>query len=133
MRISTRDAASLRGQFGGIAPENTLSAPARFDVMPTTEESGLNKMEQDWLDVMRMRGYQAIRVQSQTFKLGHDTRYTPDFSAIVDGRKVFYETKGYMRDDARVKVYVAARDFREYTFVIVKREHGEWKEIEVKP
>jgi hypothetical protein len=114
-------------------PPDLKRPEINVEVRDSTDEAGLNKMERDWLAELKRRGYLKIRVQAITFKLGHDTRYTPDFSAIVDGRQVFFETKGYMRDDARVKLFNAAREFREYDFVKVTREKGVWTEQEVKP
>lgn len=50
--------------------------------------------------------------EAVTFKLAHDCRYTPDFLVIEsDGRLVLHETKGFMRDDALVKLRVFAKQF----------------------
>src|SRR5689334_10683941 len=47
-----------------------------------------------------------------TFKLADDTRYTPDFAVWLNDLTLrFDETKGFMRDDARVKLKVAASMF----------------------
>lgn len=47
-----------------------------------------------------------------TFKLGNDCRYTPDFMVIEsDGLVVFFETKGFMREDALVKLKTFAAQF----------------------
>jgi hypothetical protein len=52
-------------------------------------------------------GYEAI-----TLKLAPDTRYTPDFAVITcEGEMQFHETKGHWRDDALVKIKVAANLF----------------------
>lgn len=54
--------------------------------------------------------------------------YTPDFMVVLhDGEVVFYETKGYMRDDARVKLKVAAERYP-FRFCLVTRKNGKWKE-----
>jgi hypothetical protein len=50
--------------------------------------------------------------ESYTFKLAHDTRYTPDFAVLLsDYTLEFWEVKGFMRDDANVKIKVAASMF----------------------
>jgi hypothetical protein len=66
-----------------------------------------------------------------TLALGVDCRYTPDFYIIGwDGDIRFAETKGFWRDDAKVKIRVAARTFPEFTFTAYrkrpKKEGGGW-------
>jgi hypothetical protein len=52
------------------------------------------------------------RFEGITLKLGDDCRYTPDFAVLAaDGVLELRETKGFMRDDARVKLKVAAASF----------------------
>jgi len=61
-----------------------------------------------------------------TLKLGDDCRYTPDFMVIEnDGTIGFDETKGFWRDDAKVKIKVAATmyPFRFTAHVLSK---GRW-------
>lgn len=60
-----------------------------------------------------------------TFRLGDDTRYTPDFMLqLADGTIELHEVKGFWRDDARVKIKVAARLFPFFTFRVVKALKG---------
>ncbi len=63
-----------------------------------------------------------VKFQSITLKLGDDCRYTPDFSAVSakDDALEFYETKGFMRDDAQVKLKAAATQFRFLRFYLVR-------------
>lgn len=65
-----------------------------------------------------------------TFKLAHDTRYTPDFVVMLpDGILEAHECKGFFEDHAKVKVKVAASKFP-FVFRIVrakaKKEGGGW-------
>lgn len=54
----------------------------------------------------------AWHYEGVTLKLADDTRYTPDFMVIEDdGSIAFEETKGFLRDDALVKIKVAAALF----------------------
>ncbi len=54
-----------------------------------------------------------------TLKLAPRTTYTPDFRVILpDGTEEYHETKGFMRDDAHVKLKVAATQ-HPYTFRLV--------------
>lgn len=105
-----------------------------FTVAPSTDEQKLNKTEASWLTVLRSRNPHWIGVQAVTLKLGDDCRYTPDFDVIdKNGLYTFYETKGFMREDALVKIKTAARAFPWAKFVIVTREDGAWVETPVKP
>lgn len=50
--------------------------------------------------------------EAYTLKLADNTRYTPDFMVIrKDGTMEFHEVKGFWRDDAKVKIKVAAKQF----------------------
>ena len=52
------------------------------------------------------------KFEGMTLKLAKDTRYTPDFAVInKNGELEFHEVKGFMRDDALVKIKVAAEMF----------------------
>jgi hypothetical protein len=75
------------------------------------------------------QGYEAI-----TLKLAHDTRYTPDFFAIMpDGELRCYEVKGaFAREDSIIKLRVAASMFP-FKFILVRREGDRWIEREVSP
>jgi len=107
-------------------------SPVCLEARESSDEAGLNKTERAWLEVLRGRRLASIRIQAFTLKLGDRTRYTPDFSAVVDGRMTFYEVKGFMRDDAAVKLKTAARAYPEFDFVLVRRVKGKWEETEVK-
>jgi hypothetical protein len=102
-------------------------------VQKSTDEQKLNKLETAWLAEMRRRNYEWIGVQNITLKLADDLRYTPDFSAKVGGDLVFFETKGFFRDDARGKLKTAARQFPLFRFVLVTKEKMQWTETPVKP
>lgn len=73
---------------------------------------------------------------AMTFRLGDDCRYTPDFMAIKDNELIAYEIKGFMRDDALVKIKVASRLFGFIRFVLVTREgtksQKQWKFRDIK-
>ena len=56
-----------------------------------------------------------------TFKLAADTRYTPDFAVMLaDGMIEMHEVKGFWRDDAKIKIKVAAEMFP-FRFVALKK------------
>jgi hypothetical protein len=91
----------------------------------------MNRTEEDYgsrLEILRRSG-QILQwgFQAMTLRLGADVRYTPDFTVLVPVgpglcRLEQHETKGYMRDDAKVKVTVAAALFPWMTFFVVRSE-----------
>ena len=120
--------------IGNTPTAPTSGALARCVVNPTTEESKLNKSEREWLGILRSRCIQRIGVQNITLKIGDDCRYTPDFNGIgPGGEAIFWEVKGFMRDDALVKLKVAARAFSQFRFILCRKKGGKWEEEEVHP
>jgi hypothetical protein len=101
---------------------------------------GLNRTEQEFHDYINNDedDLDPIHTQSVTLLLANGVRYTPDFIAIsgCNGELSVraYEVKGYMRDDAAVKIKVAARLYNWITFYIAtkraKKNGGGWS-IEV--
>lgn len=60
-------------------------------------------------------------------RLAKNTYYTPDFDVTeADGTLSFREVKGFWRDDARVKIKVAAEQFPQHKFVAVKWNKLTW-------
>jgi hypothetical protein len=116
-----------------LAPEIT-AASMLMQLSPSTDEKKLNKTEKAFLNVLRSRGLQWIGIQNITLKLADDTRYTPDFFYIHDGKLNANEVKGFFRDDAKVKIKVAARLFPWIRFTLVFKGKGSaWEYREVKP
>lgn len=69
--------------------------------------------------------------EALTLRIGADCTYRPDFLVILpDGSIEFHETKGWLRDDARVKLRAAASAFP-FVFKLVTRAKGEWRIEEV--
>ena len=68
--------------------------------------------------------------EPEKLRLADLTYYTPDFRVIYpDGTIEFHEVKGFMRDDAMVKIKVAAEQ-HPYRFVMVRRaKGGKWDVI----
>jgi len=102
----------------------------------STDEMRLNKTERAFLVWLRAVAPSYVHIQDITLKLADDCRYTPDFSVNDPARgcRTFYEVKGFWRDDAKVKIKVAARLFPEFRFVVVQKKlGGGWAFSEVKP
>ena len=110
-----------------------VKAAARL--LPTTDEARLNGTERAYLAELRRMGLAFVGVQCVTFKLADDCRYSPDFLTVNrDGLLTAIEVKGFWRDDARVKVKVAARLFPFIAFVAVRKSAGgAWNYEEIKP
>lgn len=104
-----------------------------FMLGASTDESKLNKTEASFLAYLRHSSACWVGVQNITLKLADDCRYTPDFACISDAKFTFYEVKGFWRDDAKVKIKVAARLFPMFKFVVVMKDKGGWKFEDVKP
>lgn len=131
------------GREGSNATTGTKSPPVaaeavygRASVMDG-EGDKRNKLERafsEYLEARKAEGKIATyEFEAITFVLAPRTRYTPDFFVMLpDGRIEFYETKGFMRDDAAVKLKVAAAKFSMFRFYLVKRACGKWKITEVK-
>lgn len=82
----------------------------------TDPYAGMNKAERAVafaLEAELRRGdIAAWWYEAFTFKLAHDTRYTPDFIVQkIDGALEAIEVKGFMRDDAHVKLKLFAAMF----------------------
>jgi len=127
-----QDQVSAQLHAAPAAPASSIKVAIK--AKPSADESKLNKLESAWLAVLRADITLAwVGVHALTFKIGDDCRYTPDFIALnLDGELIAYETKGFMRDDARVKLKVAARMFPFVGFVLVERKAGAWICTEIK-
>jgi hypothetical protein len=120
---STELAAMGLRVIGGRAVRVTpTEAPKRAPLV-----RGMNKTERrfaDYLDEMKRRGgvrwwaFEAVKL-----KLAPSTYYTPDFLVMSPSGIAFYEVKGFWRDDARVKIKVAAAMFP-FPFFAVRWSKG---------
>jgi len=121
------------GSAGPARASGAIKAAAR--ISPSTDESRLNRTERAYLEQLRGSGVPWIGVQNLTLKIGDDTRYTPDFFVVDDaGIVTAVEVKGFWRDDARVKIKVAARAFPWIRFVAVQAiKGGGWSFEAIKP
>lgn len=93
---------------------------------------GMNKLEAryaahlatlNWAGEILGFGFEEIKL-----KIGANRCwFTPDFHVIdLSGRLCFHETKGFMRDDARVKLQSAAKQYPQFRFVLVRAAGNGW-------
>lgn len=127
---------------GSGTPQEFVKAVEEWvqDVKPDdrkqTDEEKLNKTEKAYLAVLRSLGVKLLGIQNITLKIADDCRFTPDFNYLAEsGVMIFVDVKGFQREDALIKIKVAARTFPQFGFVIVKRAKtiGGWEETEIKP
>ncbi len=113
---------------------NRVAAKAKSPAVP----KGMNKLEQRMQERLLgelMRGEIAwFGFECMTLKLASDCRYTCDFIIIhLDGSIEGRETKGFFRDDAKVKIKVAARMFQWMTFSVWKWTKNGWQYVTITP
>lgn len=117
---------------------NTRSPPFMLppDVEPSTRprRGVMNKTERAYADLLnQLQADGAIEwwaFESMKLRLASNTFYTPDFTVKRNGALEFFEVKGFWRDDARVKIKVAAEMYP-FRFVAVQRFNGAWRQEEI--
>ena len=99
----------------------------------TTTVNGMNSLEKKYADHLRIiqlvGEIHSFAFERHNLKLADRTYYKPDFEVmLLDGTIEFHEVKGFMMDDANVKIKVAAAQFPQYVFRLVQwdRKTG-WK------
>lgn len=127
--------AQIEAQLGNKALDGALIAPAVVSeaadaVRLRQSTKGLNKTEAAFQDHLKAQyPKEEIHAQSVTFKIGNGVRYTPDFVTFVrwedqeadECHCSAYEVKGFMRDDAAVKIKVAAHAYPRVAFFLVTK------------
>lgn len=131
MKQETLTASEYRKR-AGLTPPGADRAPKP----PPAEREKMNKTEAayaDRLDLLRRAGtISRWRFEPISLQLADGTRYRPDFLIeFFDEMPEIHEVKGYMRDDARVKIQVAASLYPMFRFFVVRRARHEWDITEV--
>jgi hypothetical protein len=133
MGVPEHAIAHVRAHPGHRPPSPLVRQPAASFVHDPY--AGMNKTEArraQELEVKRRAGeiagwwYEAL-----TLKLADDTRYTPDFLVqYPSGQLELEEVKGFLREDAAVKIKVAAKLYP-FRFTMYQRQKqkqgGGWK------
>lgn len=143
MKRSSISAADLPAKYQGqvaaqLYPQDRPAAVGPKPAKPRIRQQagdGLNKTERAFLGhLKRQDGGARIYPQAITLKLANGCRYTPDFVATNEFSISAYEVKGFMRDDAAVKLKVAAHAYPWITFhLATKRKGGGWDVQKVLP
>ena len=96
----------------------------------------MNRMEEAFaerLELLKKSGeISDYRFEAATLRLAPKTTYTPDFLVVSD-HITLYEVKGFRRDDAMVKLKVAAKMFPFFEFILVTQDRQGWKYTTVEP
>jgi hypothetical protein len=108
-----------------------MALPGRGRIAP--RDPRMNGTEAAYADLLTLRQaggevagwwFEALKL-----RLAGNTFYTPDFLVqLADGLLELHEVKGFWRDDARVKIKVAAAQYPLFPFVAVQRVKGRWRE-----
>lgn len=98
---------------------------------------GMNKLERGFWgrlqDAQRQGIFLEVRREPIKLRLAGKTFYTPDFMSIGFSitRVRLWEVKGFMRDDAAVKLKVAAAQYPFFAWTLVQKDRGRWRCIDV--
>lgn len=123
---------SRRGHMvhaSGVTAERKKPLPSSATVARSPFRSKLEESYSGYLHVLMLAGdIQRYAYEPITLRLAPKTTLTPDFLVITkDGQLELHETKGFAREDAMVKLKVAARLYPFWRFWLVTRFRGEWK------
>jgi hypothetical protein len=125
--------ADLPARYQAQVTGQTKPAPAAKPMLRQSAAPKLNTTEAAWGDYLRATLPSCpVLAQAITLRLANGCRYTPDFAQVTqEGIPAFYEVKGFMRDDAAVKIKVAAAQFPAWAFWLVWRKAGQWQQQRV--
>jgi hypothetical protein len=104
-------------------------------VRPQFQADGMNKLESQFWDRLLAardaRRFTHVYREPFTLRLAGRTTYRPDFMGIMVASQLpvpqIYEVKGFMRDDAAVKIKVAAETFPWLAFFLATRIKRRWE------
>lgn len=98
-------------------------------------KKGMNRLEKEYQSLLEARriegeiewvGFECIK-----FRLADKTYLTPDFMVMrANGEIEVHEVKGFMEEDANVKLKVCAENFP-FKFFLAKKLKGQWDVREV--
>ena len=122
------DRVKVRGEGHAEAVPHTASSHQQGVDASRPKMNKLEMRYSQYLDVLKFTGdIKDWRFESVKLRLADHCVYIPDFLIVLhDGRCELHECKGFMRDDALVKLKVAADQFPWWQFKIIRRVKGEW-------
>lgn len=140
-------ASGARSAQSAQAGSPVRMSAAEYRAMPQAKarfvRGQMNATEADyaWRLDARMRHGEIVawRYEAITLRLAERTTYTPDFLVLKpDGAVELYEVKGgFIREDANVKLKVAAAQYPWFRFLLVRAAGRKgariWSAVEVHP
>ena len=115
------------------APHINNQAPPACDAGFLSPMNKLETAYSQYLDALKF-GKDIVDYRFEPFKLilvhgvphqRNETSYKPDFLVIKDVFEI-HEVKGFWRDDARIKLKMAAQMFPWFKFFAVTKKKGLW-------
>lgn len=110
-----------------------MTMRTRFDMraLGRLKAGAMNKTEQQYaehLEYLKSRGDVLwYRFEGIKLRLADNTFYSPDFAVMrSDGELQCHEVKGFMMDDANVKIKVAADQYPLAFLLVRKAKGGIW-------
>lgn len=109
--------------------------PVATGVVAPRVAGRMNKTEAAYADLLRQRQIAGdvawYRYECITLRIGDDCTYRPDFLVMLsDGALELHETKGFMRDDALVKIRAVAEQYP-FRFKLCRLLKGKWEITEL--
>ena len=103
------------------------------------KQGQMNKTEKEYSERLKLLKYLGeilwFKFEGIKLRLADKTFYSPDFVVMMEsGEMQIHEVKGYMMDDANVKIKVAAEMYPFRFFIIrknKKKNGGDWDIKEV--
>jgi hypothetical protein len=133
-----------RGIKGEVQPVPPQAITPQAAIIRQATKDRRNKLEKQFeaeqLYWRRLRGeLDRYTHNAPTLPLANGVTYKPDYYASKDGKVLIYEVKGekrngkvVARDDAVVKIKVAAKEWPEFDFFLTWKDADGWKYQEVK-
>lgn len=112
-----------------VASWRSPTPTPRVDYVPArTRRRGMNALETSYarhLETLRRAGeIQWWAFEPMRLKLAHDTYFRPDFGVLTAAGLSFHETKGFVREAARVRLNVAAATLPFPFYLVRKKRQG---------
>jgi hypothetical protein len=109
-----------------------LSWPCGAKGRPAHTPGQMNRLESRFaciLEARRLTGeIRAWHFERDTLALGPEMTFQPDFVVeMPDGTLEYYDVKGFVRDDATVKIKAAAVLYPQHRFYQAKWRGGLWR------
>lgn len=109
-------------------PSESKGPPIMPPAKSQAPDDGMNKLERDFYERARSVWGDSVYREPVKLRLAGRTWYTPDFLVVHSNNAlVVYEVKGFMRDDAAVKLKVAAAMYPFLHIFLVTRRKRRWE------